>query len=82
MARPYVVTGTLSHGRIVELDVPVPLDDTKVRVTLEPLASEPARSLADVIGEIHRRQALRGHAAPTRDEVDRLVTTERESWGE
>jgi len=82
MAKSYVVTGTLTQGRVIELDIRVPLDDSKVRVTLEPLLGEPARPFAEVIGEIRRRQARRGFEARTRDEVDRFIISERESWGD
>ena len=57
-------------------------DDSKVKVTLEPLLGEPARPFAEVIGEIRRRQARRGFEARTRDEVDRFIISERESWGD
>ncbi len=80
MASSYVVTGMLSKGRVVRLDVPVPLDDIRVRVSIEPLAAGAARPYIHVITEIRRRQTARGHVAPPREEVDRLVGNERDSW--
>ena len=80
MAKAYVVTGTLSNGRVVELDEPVPLSDAKVRVSIEPLLSVTARPIGDVIGEIRIRQAAGGYVPRTREAVDRYLADERESW--
>jgi hypothetical protein len=82
MGKLYVVTGRRSNGRVVELDEPVPLADAKVRVRIEPLLTPSARSYAEVMGDLRRRQSERGHVAPTRDEVDGYLRAERESWGE
>ena len=80
MPKLYTTTGTLTNGRNVQLDEAVPLDDAKVRVTIERLATEPSRSYARVMAGLRRRQSKRGHVPPTRDEVDEHLRAERESW--
>jgi len=64
MARRYAVTGTLSKGRVIRLDVPVPLGGSRVRVSVEPLPAETPRPYIDVLTEIRRRPTPRGHIAP------------------
>jgi hypothetical protein len=78
--KAYVVSGTLRDDRTVTLDEPVPLGATKVRVTLEPIRQIQRPTYLEVLTDIRRRQDARGHRAPTRDEVDRSLRTERESW--
>jgi hypothetical protein len=39
MADGYVRTGILKDGRVVELDEALPVEDTKVRVHIEPLTA-------------------------------------------
>jgi hypothetical protein len=74
------VTGTLSDGRLVKLDQALPLADVRVRVSIEPLATRGPRPLGEVIAEIRERQQALRHVAPSRQEVDRFLTEERESW--
>jgi hypothetical protein len=80
MVTPYVVTGTLSNGRLVELDEAIPLNDAKVRVSIEPIAARNVRPLREVIAEIRKEQQECGYVAPTREEVDRYLAAERASW--
>ncbi len=80
MVSPYVVTGTLSNGRVVELDEALPLADAKVRVSIEPLPAGKVRPLREVVAEIRERQRQRGYVAPSREEIDRFLEEERESW--
>jgi hypothetical protein len=80
MVAPYVVTGTLSNGRLVELDEPVPLGDAKVRVSIEPIAATGKRPVREVIAEIRKEQRESGHVPPTREEVDRYLAEERATW--
>lgn len=80
MTEGYVTTGMLSDGRRVDLDETVPLGDSRVTVTIEPLTTSPVRSVREVLAEIRRRQVARGHRARTRDDVDRSIVSERESW--
>ena len=79
MTTPYVVTGTLSNGRVVELDEELPLGDAKVRVSIEPIAARSVRPVREVLEEIWQEQEARGHVPPTREEVDRYLAEERAS---
>ena len=79
MQHPRVVTGTLSDDRTVRLDEPVSLESTRVRVTIEPLPVGSQRTYLEVVAEIRQRQLTRGHRPPTRDEVDKRVSSERKS---
>jgi hypothetical protein len=80
MGDQYVVTGTLSNGRVVELDEAVPLADAKVRVSIELIAAREIRPVLEVLAEIRAEQKARGHVPRTREEVDRELREERESW--
>ena len=80
MSEGYVRTGRLKNGRQLELDEEVPLTDTQVRVTIEPLGRQSKRSVQDVTAEIRRRQRERGHVPPRRDDVDRYIAEERATW--
>ena len=81
MGKTEIVTGTLIDDRTVALDKPLHLRPMKVRVTIEPLGDKPRRFYRpDVISKIHAAQAARGHRPPSREEVDRRIQTERDSW--
>ncbi|MDQ3702291.1 MAG: hypothetical protein M3442_15420 [Chloroflexota bacterium] len=83
MGDSYVVTGTLTDGRMVTLDEGLPLGPTRVRVVIEPLPAGEAvgqRSYREVVGEIRRRQVQRGHRLPAREAVDAHLMAEREAW--
>ena len=83
MGKTEIVTGTLINDRTVALDKPVPLRLTKVRVAIEPLDEKPCRPYRpDVLTGIYAAQTARGHRPPSRDEVDRRVQSERNTWGD
>ncbi len=83
MSKMEVVTGTLINDRTVSLDKPLRLKATKVRVAIEPLRNRQRQLYRpEVISEIHAAQNARGYSPPTREEVDRWLQAERESWGE
>ena len=82
METTYTVTGELTDERTVALDEPLPLNQGKVRLVVEPLASSVPRSYREVMADIRSRQQRRGHKVPTRKEVDALLLSERESWEE
>ena len=79
MSETYVVTGTLTNDRTVALDESLPLGQTKVRVTVEPIATRP-RSHPDAAAQIRQRQAARGHRPRSREEIDAELAEERASW--
>lgn len=82
MQNAYIVTGTLIDEHTITLDETLPLSSTKVRLILEPIASSTPRPYPTLMTEIRARQQARGHRPPTREEVDAMLQTERESWGE
>jgi hypothetical protein len=83
MGKPEIVTGTLIDDRTVALDKPLPLQPMKVRVAIEPLDDKQLRLYRpEVISKIHAAQAARGHRPPSREEVDRRIQSERDSWGD
>ncbi len=79
-AKRYVALGQLKRGRVVELDEPVPLGDARVQVSIQALSPGPTRPLTEVLAEIRRQQAERRFVPPSRDQVDRLLAAERDSW--
>ncbi len=82
MQNAYVVTGTLRDAQTVTLDEALPLAPTRVRLVVEPLQVEPARSYQEVVAAIHERQRQCGHQASTREEVVAYLKAERDSWPE
>jgi hypothetical protein len=83
MGKSEIVTGTLIDDRTVALDKPLALRPMKVRVAIEPLEAKQRRAYRpEVISEIHAAQLARGHHPPSREEVDRRIQSERDSWGE
>jgi hypothetical protein len=83
MGKPEIVTGTLVDDRTVALDKPVLLRPMKVRVAIEPLEEKHRRLYCpEVISNIYAAQAIRGHRPPSREEVDRRIQSERDSWGD
>lgn len=80
MEPAYVRTGELREGRSVLLDETVPLAG-RVQVTVQRIGAPPPRlSHADVLARIRTRQRDRGHVPSTKDEVDRRIAEERDSW--
>lgn len=82
MGQAYVLTGKLLDGRSVMLDEAIPLSAGKVRVTVEamPKASQTRRSSVEVLQEIWAAQKASGRVPPTKEEVDRFIEEERNSW--
>jgi hypothetical protein len=86
MTNAYVVTGTLTDARTVELDEPLPLSGKKVRVTVEmtadATAAPPTQPLGEYLAELRDRQAARGHVPRSAEEIRSQVREERDGWGE
>ena len=76
----YIVTGTLTDQSTVALDEALPITATKVRVTIETLGDAPARSVHEILVEIHKEQEAHGLQPPTAQEVDEYLRQERDSW--
>jgi hypothetical protein len=83
MDKPEIVTGALINDRTVAVDKPLPLQPMKVRVAIEPLDETQLRLYRpEVISKIHVAQAARGHRPPSREDVDRRMQSEHDSWGD
>jgi hypothetical protein len=81
MQQAYVVMGSLSGGRVVELDEALPVGHGKVRVIVEVLAPPaPPTPHDEFMAQLRERQRQRGHVPRTREEVDAYLKAERESW--
>lgn len=78
----FVVTGLLTDGRIVKLDETLPLETTRVRVSVEPLPTTRLRPYRLVIAEIRQRQRARSFTPPTRAQIDSYLHQEQSSWNE
>lgn len=81
MEPAYVRTGELRGGRSVLLDETVPLTG-RVRVTVEPITKTPRvnQSHLEVLEEIWAAQKASGRVPPSKEEVDRFLEDERNSW--
>jgi len=82
MRNAYIVTGEMTDDRTVRLDEALPVGSVKVRVVVEPISPALRRPIQEVLAEIYRRQEIRGHQPPTKEEVDAYLRTERDSWEE
>ena len=80
MKSSYVVTGRLVGPNRLELDEPLPLTSTKVRVMVEPIENESDNTYSKVMMSIRHRQEARDQKPPTKDEVDHTLATERTTW--
>ena len=81
MSELYTGTGTLSDGKVVVLDNPVPLPSSRVRVTVEPLfESQPDSTFLAKLNTLRKRLGASGYRFRTREEIDAQIRAERESW--
>ncbi|HEV7867923.1 MAG TPA: hypothetical protein VGO90_09595 [Chthoniobacteraceae bacterium] len=82
MEQAYVLTGELRDGRSLLLDEAVPLAAGKVRVTVEAIKGTPngKRSHLAVLEEIWAAQKASGRVPPSKEEIDRVLENERNSW--
>ncbi len=81
MTQAYVLTGQLSDSRSLVLDEPVPLNNGRVQVTVQAIMQKKSKQSHDeILSRIHARMKARGHVPPTKEEVDRYIEEERNSW--
>ena len=81
MSELYTGTGTLSDGKVVVLDDPVPLPSSRVRVTVEALSEiRPGGSFLAKLNTIRERLGASGYRFRTSEEIDAQIRAERESW--
>lgn len=83
MTNAYIVTGTLTDPKTVQLDEPLPVSTGKVRVIVEPAPPPSAKqSWPEYFAELRARQAARGHVPRSAEEIQAQMREERESWGD
>lgn len=83
MPQTFVTTGTLSGGKLVQLDEALPVAGGKVKITVEvvePAAEKP--TFQEVMEKIWEAQRQRGHVPRSAEEIDAQIREERESWGD
>lgn len=81
MTQAYVLTGQLSDSRSLVLDEPVPLGDGRVQVTVQAMAKKKAKlSHDEILAGIHAGLRAAGHVPRTKEEIDRSIEDERNSW--
>ena len=69
----YTVTGTLTDENTVKLDQALPIQLSKVRVTIEPLDNPQPNRYSEVMAEIRQRQKARNHQPPTAAQVEEYL---------
>lgn len=83
MTGPITTTGTLTDGRTIVLDQALGTKPGPVRLTVEPLDRAPVQKpFREFLAELHKRRAVREHVPRTREEIDRALQEERDSWGD
>lgn len=83
MNNAYVVTGTLSGGKTVQLDEPLPVSAGKVRILVELVQdTQPKQAWQEVLQRIWADQDARGHVPMSVEEVEAYMKGERDSWGD
>jgi hypothetical protein len=81
MTEAYSSVGTLSDEKTVILDEPIHLPPGRVHVIVEPLPEgESVYDWLDKLQAIRQRLRESGHRPRTREQVDKQIQSERESW--
>jgi len=87
MPESFLVTGVLTDGQNLRLDVPIPLEGL-VRVTLEAMEPEEPTTSAEsprwlyLMYQIWEAQRQRGCVRHTFEEISSEIFAERECWGD
>lgn len=83
MNNAYVVTGTLSNCKTLQLDEPLPISTGKVRIMVELVQTvKPKQAWQEVLRKISADQNARGHVPMSTEEVESHIKSERASWGD
>jgi len=81
MTGPQTVTGRLTDGRTIVLDQTLATSPGPVRLVVEPIEPvAPRVSLWEFLDDLRKQQAARGYVPRTREEIDRSLREERDSW--
>jgi hypothetical protein len=79
MGQVYTTTAVQTDRNTLKLDEELPLVHHRVRVVVEEMPSAPNR-YAEVVAAIREEQAAHGHVPRTREDIDRELDAERDSW--
>jgi hypothetical protein len=79
MNQAIIVTGNLIEPNTIRLDESVPFANGKVRVIIENLETSKRTSLK-VLAEIRKRQQERNFKPSIKEDIDKYLTLERDSW--
>lgn len=82
MRRAYIVSGSLTDSRTVQLDEPALVPGGRVRVIVEVDESTPRMTHEEFLAWLQQRQNVRGHVPLSPDAVAAYLKAERESWGD
>jgi hypothetical protein len=81
MADTVVVTGTLTDSHTIRLDRGIAAPMGPVRVTIETIETPVKRqSLWEFLDELRKNQAARGHVPRSKEEIDKALREDRDSW--
>ena len=80
MRNAYVLTGTVSDERTLNLDEDLPVKAGKVRVVVELIQAPLPNDYPEFMARLREQQRQRGHVPRTREEVDAYLKAERDSW--
>jgi hypothetical protein len=82
MTNAYIITGTLTDAKTVQLDEPLPMSAGRVRVIVEPaILAAKKPPLGQVMEKIWAEQAAQGQIPPTEGDVEARIREERD-WGD
>ncbi len=83
MTHAMIVTGTLTDGKTLQLDEPLPVLSGKVRVTVEVVEGPSQKStFQQTLEQIWEGQRRRGHVPRSAEDIQAQIREERESWGD
>ena len=81
MSEHYTVTGTLVDEQTVKLDQPLSWPASRVRVTVELLATaQSQQAFLSKLSAIRQRLRASGYRSRTKEEIDAQIQAVRESW--
>lgn len=79
MNQAIIVTGNLIESNTIRLDESVPFANGKVRVIIENLETS-KRTSWEVLAEIRKRQQDRNFKPSLKEDIDKYLSLERDSW--
>ncbi|MCB1191536.1 MAG: hypothetical protein H7A23_05515 [Leptospiraceae bacterium] len=74
-----IITGQLLDQKTIILDAPVNIKNQKIRITIEPIIDK-KKNRNEVLDLIRKRQKERNYISRSKEEVDKSITLEKDSW--